>query len=117
MIRSIGMVCRKMLRVYGVRGKLLKAEQNFYVDRGACVRVENHVSQWFLVNVGLRQGSVMSPRSFKQTNNKINVYMDGVVRQVNVRWLGKGMELLSANGSRCEINQLLFANDTALVAD
>ena len=32
-----------------------------------------------------------------------NVYMDGVVREVNVRVLGKGFELLSANGSRFEI--------------
>ena len=31
--------------------------------------------------------------------------------------LGKGLELLSANGGRFEINQLLFADDTALVAD
>ena len=31
--------------------------------------------------------------------------------------LGKGQELLSANGGRFEINQLLFADDTALVAD
>ena len=38
-----------------------------------------------------------------------NVYMDGV--------LWKGLELLSANGGRFEINQLLFADDTALVAD
>ena len=43
--------------------------------------------------------------------------MDGVVRQVNVRVLGKGFELLGANGGRFEINQLLFADDTALVAD
>ena len=46
-----------------------------------------------------------------------NVYMDDVVREVNVRVLGKGLELLSANGGRFEINQLLFADDTALVAD
>ena len=46
-----------------------------------------------------------------------NVYMDGVVRGVNVRVLGKGLELLSANGGRFEINQLLFADYTALVAD
>ena len=45
-----------------------------------------------------------------------NVYMDGVVRDVNVRVLGKGLELLSANGGRFEINQLLFPDDTALVA-
>ena len=46
-----------------------------------------------------------------------NVYMNGVGREKNVRVLGKGLELLSANGGRFEINQLLFADDTALVAD
>ena len=40
-----------------------------------------------------------------------------VVREVNNRVLGKGLELLSANGGRFEINQLLLENDTALVAD
>ena len=84
--------------------------QSFYVDSRACVRVGNEVSEWFPVNVGLRQGCVMSPWLF-------NVYMDGVVRKLNIRVLGKGLELLSANGGRFEINQLLFADDTALVAD
>ena len=88
-------------RVYGVGGKLLKAVQSFYVDGRACVRVGNDVSEWFLVNVGLRQGSMMSPWLF-------NVYMDGVVREVNVRVLGKGIELLSANSGRFEIKQLLI---------
>ena len=73
----------------------------FYVDSRACVRVGNDVSEWFPVNIGLRQGCVMSPWLF-------NVYMDGVVREVNVRVLGKGLELLSVNGGRFEINQLLF---------
>ena len=82
--------------------------QSFYVDSRACVRVGNDVSEWFLVNVGLRQGCVMSPWLF-------NLYMDGVVREVNVRVLGKGLELLGAN-DRFEINQLLFADDRALVA-
>ena len=67
----------QMLRVYGVGGKLLKAVQSFYVDSSACVRVGNDVSEWFQVNVGLRQGCVMSPWLF-------NEYMDGVVREVNV---------------------------------
>ena len=35
---------------------------------------------------------------------------------MNVRVLGKGLELLNANGGRLEINQLVFADDTALVA-
>ena len=46
-----------------------------------------------------------------------NVHMDGVVREVNVRVFGKGLEMLSVNSSRFEINQLLFADDIALVAD
>ena len=43
--------------------------------------------------------------------------MDGVVREVNVWVLWKMMELLSADDGRFEIIQLLFADDTALVAD
>ena len=40
-----------------------------------------------------------------------------MVREVNVRVLRKWLELLSANGGRFEVNQPLFADDTALVAD
>ena len=36
---------------------------------------------------------------------------------MNVRVLGKRLELLSANGGRFEINQLFYADDTALAAD
>ena len=100
----------QMLRVHGVEGKWLKAVQSFYVDSRACVRVGNDVSERFPVNVGLRQGCVMSPWLF-------SVYIDGVIREVNIRVLGKGLELLSANGGRFEINQLLYADDAALVAD
>ena len=42
--------------------------------------------------------------------------MDGVVRQGN-RVLENGLQLLSENGDRSEISQLLIADDTALVAD
>ena len=40
------------------------------------------MSEWFLVNVGLRQGCVMSTWLF-------NVYMDGVVREVKAKGLGR----------------------------
>ena len=40
-----------------------------------------------------------------------------MVREVNVRVLGKGLELLHTNGGRFELNQRLFTYDTALVAD
>ena len=40
--------------------KLLKALQSFHEDSRACVLAGNNVSEWFPVNVGLRQGCVMS---------------------------------------------------------
>ena len=38
----------------------------------------------------------------------LNVYMDGVLQDENARVLGKGLELLRANGGRSEITLLLF---------
>ena len=84
----------QMLRV-GIGGKLLKAVQSVCldVDTWVCVWMGNDVSLWFPSNVGLRQNCVMSPWLF-------NVYMDGVVQEVH----GIGLELLSVNGGRFEIN-------------
>ena len=41
------------------------------------------MSEWFPVNVGFRQGCVISPWL-------LNLYIHGVDREVNVRVLGKG---------------------------
>ena len=46
-----------------------------------------------------------------------NVYMNVVVPEANAKVLGKVLELLRENNGRFEINQLLFTDDTGLVAD
>ena len=46
----------------------------------------------------------MSPWLF----NHFNVYMDGVVLQVNARVHGEELELLSVNGGMFEINHRVF---------
>ncbi len=48
----------------------------------------NGVSDWFPVRVDLQQGCVMSPWLF-------NIYMDGVVREVNARMLGGDLSLVN----------------------
>ena len=45
-----------MVRVYGVRGKLLNAAQSFYANGISCFRVGMEVDEWFPDDVGLRQG-------------------------------------------------------------
>ena len=71
-----------------------------YVGSKACARVGNEVSEWFPVRVGLRQGCVMSPWLF-------NLYIDGVVREVNARVLGRGLKLVDGNDNEWELCQLV----------
>ena len=54
---------------------------SFYIDSRACVGVGSGTSEWFPVEVGLRQGRVMSPWLF-------NLYMDGVVKKVSASVMG-----------------------------
>ena len=46
------------------------------------------MGEWFPVRIGLQQGCVMSPWLF-------NIYMDGVVREVNALMLGRGLSLVN----------------------
>ncbi len=50
-----------VLYIYGVGGQLLKGIQTFYGEANACVRVRGEFSESFAVEVGVRQGCVMSP--------------------------------------------------------
>ncbi len=83
--------------------------ETFYVNRRECVRVKNSVS---IVSCLSRAAAGMCDVALL-----FNVYMDGVVREVNARMLGRGLILVYADGREWNLNQLLFADDTALVAD
>ena len=100
----------QVLRLYGIGGRLLNAVKSFYVESRACVRVRNSESDWFDVKVGLRQGCVMSPWLF-------NMYIDGVMREMTATVGEVGVEMVGENGEEWKLNQLLFADDTALVAE
>ena len=100
----------KVMGIYGIGGKLLSAVKSFYIESRACVRVGDEESEWFAVEVGLRQGCVMSPWLF-------NIFIDGVVREVRARTLGRGVGMVGERGEELQVNQLLFADDTVLMAD
>ena len=76
----------------------------------AYVMVGNKVGEWFSARVGLRQGCVMLPWLF-------NLYIDGVVREVNARVLCRGLKLVDRNDNGWELNRLLFADGTVVVVD
>jgi hypothetical protein len=49
----------------GVSGKMLKAVKSLYKSVSACVRINGHLTEWFEVRSGLRQGCSLSPILFK----------------------------------------------------
>lgn len=99
----------EVMKMNGVGGRTLEAVKSFYNGSEACVTVGNEESEMFAVNVGLRQGCVMLPWLF-------NLYMDGVMKEVNARVMGKSMKL-EHESREWEINQLLYEDDTVLIAD
>ena len=99
-----------LLILNGIGGRLLRGVKSLYVGSKACVRVGNEVSEWFPMRVGLRQGCVMLLWLF-------NLYIDGVVREVNAGVLGRGLKPVDGNDNEWELNQFLFVDDTVVVAD
>ena len=46
-----------------------------------------------------------------------NMYMDGVIREVDVRVQGRGVKLIGHGGYVWRVNQLLYADDTVLIGE
>ena len=46
-----------------------------------------------------------------------NLYIDGVVREVNAQVLGRGLKLVDGNENEWELKQLVFADDTVVLTD
>ncbi len=65
------------LRVNGVGGQLLQGIRSFCENASASVRVKREPSERFSVEMGVRQGFVMSSWLF-------NIYMDGYIRKRKV---------------------------------
>ena len=51
--------------------------KSMYVDSSACVTVKGNESEWFRIDIGVRQRFIMSPWLFI-------VYMDGVMKEVKM---------------------------------
>ncbi len=95
--------------MYGVGGKLFEGIKSFYGNASASLRVNGVLSESFSVEVGVRQGCVMSPWLF-------NIYMDGCIREmkVGVRYLGAR---LNVRGVEQSVVAGLYADDTVLLAE
>ncbi len=93
-----------VLKIYGVGGQLLKGIQAFYRETNTCVMVGGKYSESFAVEVGVRQGCVMSLWLF-------NIFMDVCMREMKCKVVHTGAKL-RLNGEVWSVVTCLFADDS-----
>ena len=81
---------------------MYKSIQNLYLNTEACVKINNILTEWFLVNCGVRQGDNLSPTLFSLFINDLA----NAIKSLNV-----GIKV----GNKL-VNILLYADDMVLVA-
>ena len=87
----------------GVRGKIWRIIRSLYENTESCVLIGEEKTNYFDVDVGVRQGCILSPTLF-------SIYINSMAEEINQS--GIGIEVL---GSRIAI--LLYADDIVLIAE
>jgi len=87
----------------GVRGRMWRVLKEYYEKVQSAVRLDGGNTEWFDVDVGVRQGCVISPMLF-------DVFVDQLARKVKALKLG-----VEAGAERLAL--LLYADDIVVLAD
>ena len=90
------------LEKIGIDGKDIRVIANLYWHQKAAIRVQDQLSPLIPIQRGVRQGCVLSPYLF-------NIYTEFIFRESN------DLEGITIHGQN--INNLRYADDTALIAD
>jgi hypothetical protein len=91
---------------YGISGKMWRVLRSIYKCVESSVLLEDRCTRFFNLEVGLRQGCLLSPILFA-------IYINGLAEAINQAGLGIKISVRA----REEISTLLFADDIVLIAD
>ena len=94
----------KILKEMGIPDHLTCLLRNLYAGQGATVRTGHGTTDWFQIGKGVRQGCILSPCLF-------NLYAEYIMRNAGLEEAQAGIKIARRN-----INNLRYADDTALIA-
>jgi hypothetical protein len=93
------------LHKYGLSGKLWRVLRSIYESVESCVLVNDRQSRWFDIEIGLRQGCLLSPILFA-------IYINGLAEEIQKEKLG--VRLIRYKNDK--LGTLMYADDIALIA-
>ncbi len=91
------------LRNIGVNGNIYFAVKTIYENVPCAVLVNGIYTDWFAIDLGVKQGCILSPTLF-------SIYINDLAKAIEGLDFGIVME-------NYKLNVLLFADDIALIAD
>ena len=95
----------KILKEIGIPGHLFCLLRNLYVGQEATVRTGHGKTYWFQIGKEVRQGCILSPYLF-------NLYAEYIMRNPGLDEAQVGIRIARRN-----INNLIYADDTTLMAE
>src|ERR1044071_820008 len=91
-----------------MRGKMWRVLKNVYESVESSVIVNDHRTRFFKVDVGLRQGCLMSPILFA-------LYINGLAEEI--RKVDIGARIIARKRHAQRFSSLFFADDIAIMAE
>ena len=91
----------KMMKATGINPKIINIVRNMYDNTQCSVVIDGHLTEWFEVTVGVRQGCILSPTLF-------NLFLEFVMEDL------KSLEDFHLNNNLSA--DIRYADDTTLVS-
>ena len=95
----------KILKEMGIPDYLTCLLRNLFSGQEAIVRTAHGTTDWFQIGKGVHQGCILSPCLF-------NLYAEYIMRKAGLDEAQAGIKIAGRN-----INNLIYANDTTLMAE
>ena len=108
------LLCQNLLSL-NIDGKFFNVIKNMYDMAKSCVRQNNLMSEYFLCNIGVRQGDNLSPLLFALFINDFSKYIDGKYRGLCIN--NCYPTLLDNDIAMLNMFVLLYADDTIVLAE
>lgn len=88
---------------YNIDGKMYNAVKSLYSQTESCVKINNFITEWFIIKNGVRQGDSLSPTLF-------SLYINELAKEI--KNMNRGINMAGQN-----ISILLYADDMVLITE